>query len=319
MIKNPADHLTNEYYTFSVGENRDKILEQNLTLTDLLSELKREKIGFVMQKVSQSQVSGIFCYEKSFIPDMISGRTFNESDFENNSNTVLVSDELRNDIVDIDGKKMFLFENNYYEVIGVYQRSSNKINTDAYAYYNLHSNNIIENDNIILGQYNVDAGKSTKLLVNKVDRFCSVNVLRTVNDNTNFEKIQKVISVQSFTMFFLLLVLIMLTLNAINTTANWIDNRKSEIVVRKITGATDIAISAKLIGDYVLLTSISFTFGIMIAYLISRIKTSIFVGFDFSPTTVVIAYVSTLTLSLLCSVIMLMFFNKNSISEARWK
>ena len=45
--------------------------------------------------------------KQGYEPDMISGRGFITSDFEEGSNTIIICDELQDDCLDRDGKKVF--------------------------------------------------------------------------------------------------------------------------------------------------------------------------------------------------------------------
>jgi len=317
MTKLPADSLSQDYYSFYIGEDLAQVLEDDKKLTDLLGLLDNSEKSFVLLKESYQQISGVYSQGEVFAPDIISGRSFGVDDFADQSNTALVSTELIEEITIIDGSEMLWFDNSYYEVIGVYQRSNNRVNVDAYAYYNLGSENIISGSNTVLGHYSLDAGAASGTLLNEIDRLYSASVLRAQTDNNPSEVLRKVISAQTFTLASLLLVLVMLMLNTINFTTNWIDGRRQELFVRRITGATNARINLMLLRDYILLTSISFVLGLALAYLISQVSTEVFAGFDFSLIAILITYATTLTLALLSSALMLLSAQSKSLIETR--
>ena len=113
LARKPSDGLTETYCAFSVGDDRSKVIEKSLTFVDLLDCLTAEKKDAVLLKTSYTQVVGVFCVGEGFAPHVIDGRAFVESDFRNNSNTVLVSEELQSEIINMNGQKMFLVENGY--------------------------------------------------------------------------------------------------------------------------------------------------------------------------------------------------------------
>jgi ABC-type antimicrobial peptide transport system permease subunit len=317
MTREPSDSLTNQYYSFYIGENRDKIQEKELKMSSMTSYLDSESISFMLQKESNNKITGIYFKNFRFAPEIVSGRNLMDEDYSISNNVILVSQEIETECEIINGKRMYQFENNYYEVVGVYKRSSNKVNIDSYAYYNLLSENIIDGDNNILGQYNLDAGEGTADLTRKLDEYCSITTMKSNIENSFGETIQKVMSTQAFTLFAIIIVILMLTLNSLSFAASWIDNRKPEIIVKKMSGATDKRIINELIRDYILLTSISFIGGATFAYLISKIELEIFTGFDFSILTVLLAFFFVLTMGLITSVVMLATLGQRNIVQAR--
>jgi len=325
MTKQPPDSLSYEYCSFYIGENREKIYEKNLTLTDLISELRNEDEGFVILKASHTQITGVYCYKKSFYPELVSGRAFTEEDFINHTNTALVSEELYRRLIGSNEETFLLYDNNYFEIIGVYSRSDNIINEDAYAYYNLGFTNISNRNNntseqySILGQYALDAGVKTQKLVDKADAFCSITILRKVNGDGFIETLKSVLSRQFVTISSFLLVLIMLVLNSLNVTANWIDGRKKEIFVRRITGATNGDIARNLLWDYLFLSSASFIVGFLVAFFLSKINFTLFVGFNFSIMSALIVYIFITAFSLLSFAVQFVFVMRGSILYTRWR
>ncbi|MCL1891361.1 MAG: ABC transporter permease [Coriobacteriia bacterium] len=109
-----------------------------------------KKKSFVLHKASPiNGTTGIYCYQQNFSPDLVSGRSFVEEDFSSQTNVALVCEALYDELRATGEEATLLFDNDCYEVIGVYRRSNNQINSDSRAYYNLGSSNILQGDNSI--------------------------------------------------------------------------------------------------------------------------------------------------------------------------
>jgi ABC-type antimicrobial peptide transport system permease subunit len=320
MVEQPRDLLSPEHYLFSVGEDREKIDIANLTLNDLLTTLTNDEQDFVLHKTSpMNSITGIYCYKQNFSPNLVAGRSFTNDDFVKRSNTALLSAAFYDELEKEGEASVLFFENNYYEVIGVYEPSDNEINFDSRAYYNLASSNILDGDNNVAGLYALDADRNTRKLVDKADELLNISILDTPVNDGFVENVKRTVSAQSITTISLLLVLAMLILNSINFASNWVDERKRDIFVRKITGATSGRIALGLLRDYVLIISLSFAIGVLIAFLLAQIEIDILINSRFSLLPIVITYILVLVFSLPALGVMLFSYMKNSSVDTRWR
>ena len=166
MVNAPANGLTKNYFAFSIGEYRDKITENNITLPNMLEFLKNQKSEFVLLKESETKVFGVYTIKNKFKPNIIWGRTFTDKDFNNKTNTIIISEEVKGKCIEKNGKKLYEFDANYFEVIGIFKPNNNNVNKDALAYYNLASKKIESKnliyDNYIFGNFQIDVGDKTK-------------------------------------------------------------------------------------------------------------------------------------------------------------
>lgn len=321
MVGIPANGLTNNYFVFSIGEYRDKITKGNIRLSDMLIFLKNQRSEVVLLKESDSNIFGVYAVNHKFEPNIISGRTFSKDDFEKKTNTIIIYEGLKDKCVEKDGKKYFQYDANYFEVIGVFKPSSNTVNKDALAYYNLsseklESKNIIY-DNYIFGQFQIDAGRRTAEIVRKLDDYCTVKITRSTIDNGFVEKLQKTISAQGLALFPIILIIFMILLNSINISSNWIENRKREIFVRRLVGATNKKISIMLLKDFFLIITLSYILVLLLAIIVSRVDLIILLNFKFSMETVVFSYFTVILTGLISASLMLITYYKNNISQIR--
>ena len=88
-------------------------------------------------------------------------------------------------------------------------------------------------------------------------------------------------------------------------------------MVRKICGANMRNLNWLLIRKYLILTSVSYVIGFVVAFMLSRINYSLYIGFDFSIITILGSYMTTLLMSAISILIMLTFGNIESVTALR--
>lgn len=321
MVNVPANGLTKNYFDFSIGEFRDKIDQNNITLPDMLNFLKNQKSNIILFKKSDTKIFGVYTVNKQFEPNIILGRTFTQEDFNNGTNTIIINQKLKDKCIDKNGKKFYEFDTNYFQVIGIFKPNNNNINKDALAYYNLASKKIISKnliyDNYIFGEFEIDAGDKTKEIVKRLDDYCIVKITRSVRDNSFKEILQKTISSQSLTLFPVTLIIFLIILNSISVSSNWIENRKKEIFIRRLVGATEKRIAIMLFKDFFLISTSSYIVALLLAMIVSKLQLITFFIFKLSIETIIIAYGLTMITGLISAGLMLITYYKNSISQIR--
>lgn len=321
MVNIPANGLTKNYFAFSIGEFRDKITENNITLSDMLQFLKDQESELILFKESETKIFGVYTVNHKFEPNIVWGRTFSQEDFMNKTNTIIISEELNDKCIEKNGEKFYGFDANYFEVIGVFKSNDNIINKDALAYYNLASKKITSKnliyDNYILGNFQIDAGDKTKELVKNLDDYCTVKITRSIIDNSFSERLQKTISSQSLTLFPVILIIFMIILNSISVSSNWIENRKKEIFIRRLVGATNGRIAIMLFKDFFLIATFSYIVALLLAIIMSKVGLITLFNFKLSIATTIISYGLTMITGLISSGLLLMTYYKNSISQIR--
>ncbi len=314
MVGIPEDQLPKDYASFSIT-NAD---ENKTGLSELIDLCSAESESFILHKGSLSGVTGVFAKNMSFSPDITEGRSLSEDDFITGKNVIIISEELKNETFLINNKRYYNFDGILFETVGIYKKSDNRINEDSIAYYNLNSNEVINSDSqtcSIVGSYKFAANDTQKVL-NRIDKPLGIKITKSSVDNTLPEKIQKAVSAQAATVIALILVAVLVIINSLNTTSCWIENRKKEISIRRMVGASNINIYLLLIKDYWLLLTVSFIPSVGLAYIIGLCKFEFLVGFDFSLTTILISYAAVLLISLLTVSVMIVFYSKKSISSA---
>lgn len=313
MVVIPADKMPESYESFTIsnncpGNDLEKIIDLCSSNTD----------SFILQKESVPGFVGVYFQNYTFAPDIQKGRSFVETDFEGKNNYILLEEEYEEETFYLNGKQYYNSFNTNFEVIGIFKRSKNNINVDSIVYYILNSQELVSKDMGItnsVGTYKMDAGNDTDRLIDQIDNSCILERNNKVTEVSFGERVQKALSTQQATLFALILVVIMIILNSLNITSCWIENRKKEILIKKMFGAMNFRICLMLIKDYWLFLTVSFLPSISVVYIISLCDLELFTGFDFSILTILLSYIMLLFVSVLTILLMMIFYSKSTISN----
>lgn len=319
MVDKPADQMTDSFLEFSIKSNElnSEINKNPDSLEELINLISSDSQSYLFFKVNHmTNGKAVYFNNINFAPKVITGRSFNKKDFENKSNTILISEDVLNNTHKENGKTYYIVENKAYEVIGVYKKSLNKVNLDADYYYNMvASNNLQVHNDLISGLYQLDAAEQTDKIITSLSSFLTIEIFGDNQMNNFFDKIEKTLSTQAINVFPLFLVILMVLLNTFSITTNWIGRRKKEIAIRRLCGATKRDIQKMLFFEYLSITTISFLMGLILAYMISKVSLWIFIGFNFSLTTLFISLTMTTAIGIVSSIILIKQYNNNEINN----
>ncbi|MBR5364541.1 MAG: ABC transporter permease, partial [Oscillospiraceae bacterium] len=256
------DLLSHSYYSYAVPDGADVG-----TLLNLAERYRNS--GTLILRYKENGTCGVYAAGREFTPKMSSGRSFLESDFQSHSKTAIISDTSTDQLKKIDGRSCILIDNKYFEVIGTFSRSDNIVNRDANVYYNLSAYKT-EKTVKLRGQYALDAGTDSAQLAADFQNAFQADSIHTPEDLSFKNRLHTAIFNQAITIMPLILVVLMILLNSINVTLNWIDKRKNELITRRICGATTSALMLHLSRDYILLVTISYVFGFAVVAVASH-------------------------------------------------
>lgn len=305
------DGLTQNYILFSFNKIND-----NIFVGDLLDEVKKCDEQISVFRYQNNGTCGVYYNSevRAFL-QMQSGRFFIKDDFDSNDKVAVVSNVYSNQCVIVDNEKKILIDNDYYRVIGEYEYNYNPVNESAYVYYNL---NTLENrsETTYIGQFALDADNNTDSIVSNLKNDYPISIIKTVNQFSWLERFKTALSSQFITLVPLTLVTIMVLLNSVNISINWIEKRKKELVARQICGATYKNIGIMLFNDYYMIITASFLVGAIIAFFISKVPIKLFVGFVFSISAIAVSYIVTVVVSLLSiSIVLVRSYRKTIVSQ----
>lgn len=314
MAKLNSNYLSDDYISFSITDNEGND-GSRVGLGDLLSSLNECCSGYYLHKNSAAGIVGIYSDSLDFVPDLVSGRGLKSEDFVTHTNTILVCEDILKDCYLDKGVYHYIYNNQIFEVVGVYRKSNNKVNIDADAYYNLNAGNVINEMNYVVDIYSFDSvsGESCEAALKNMKYIIHDKAVSVA------ERAEKAISSQEASLLSIALVTVMVLINSINISANWIDGRRKEICVRRMVGATNRQIKRRLFVDYMTVLTLAFLPAILISYVLTAVDLKIFIGFDFSVYTVFLTYIIVFLIGILTNWIMLLQYNSGNISKVmRW-
>ena len=244
-----ANFLSGNYSIFSC----DNILE-------FIDETDKYTKDYMILKNSNTNVLGVYCTGTRFHPQMVEGRNISKEDYQKGNSVVIVSEDLKKDCYEKDGKIYYIFNSNSYEVIGIFKKDKqNQINQNADAYYSLlagqNANGLTTLDS--MGEYIFDAGKDTGKIQNLISE--KLNILMKKGNTTSAgDRIKNVIVSKQTTWSSLVLIIAMAFLNSIGMILHWFEGRKKELKVRYMCGATYQKIRNMLLKEYFGISNICF-------------------------------------------------------------
>jgi len=261
-----------------------------------------------------------------FSPELIEGRNFKNTDFVEQTPTVLVSEDLSEKCVLKNGKEYFLHENHEYEVIGKYKIPPSRKyaaswdKSSALYFVNMAASFETNLSTPLNGDYIVDAKeKSIEFLKDLT------SLIKTINpDNinidvgeavliTNTQNIQQTIknSMPFIIVFFLTAFLILLNISSI--TNYWIEGRKKEILIRMLSGGKPSTIRWMILRDYLLIATIGYGLGLLLAIIAIWLGILSFIGKNIYPLVVIAGYITCITLGAIAGFVYLTIKLKQNI------
>ncbi len=266
--------------------------------------------------------------DTSFEPEIVEGRNFTKEDFEKKTQTVIIKEYLSDKCTLRDGKEYLLHENNEYEVIGKF-KSPHYMGQDMVKFYaasyfvNMAASFDTNLNAALNGDYTIDAKeKSGEFLegftnlvkkINpdiRIDRE-EVEVVIPVN---NTQRLLRAINYEDSMKLLILIILpaFLILLNIPSIINYWIEGRKKEIYARILSGGKPSAIRNMMLRDYLLITTIGYVFGLLLAIIILQSKAFSFIGTIY-PAAVISGYITCLLIGLILGFISLTIILKKNV------
>ena len=203
------------------------------------------------------------------------GRYLSIDESLSDKKVAVIGNALKSLIKKENGKKIIIFNNENFEVIGIAGKTNRDSLWDDCIYVPMKSlpieiKNNIDNQNRISitikknGQYPKDEYKRMDELVKKIDGSASINAANLKVDKDPMANFWGEVS--NFTIF-AILILAIAVINVVNLSMYWIYDRKKEIALRKVVGATDYKIFKLVLKEMISLAII----GAILALLIQEI------------------------------------------------
>ena len=265
--------------SYAIGElkSMDYENENGLTVNDLMMFTRSMDHTYILAK--QYFYSGgigiAYSEESNFTLPLVSGRNFEEEDFENHTNTMMVSEDIINDCTQRDDTLYYIHDNEEYEVIGVFQGVIGNAGDEIIYYINLAAQRL--QDKTAIGTYVLDTGTSSlsdfdklKAYVENKNNLVSVKYSKGLSEDAS--KFSKLVSNSVGMIVIVIAGGSLVLINSFSATAVWIFARKKEIGIRKMLGATDGQIYLHIVKQYILLIGSSYLLGMLPAFLIVHLS-----------------------------------------------
>jgi len=286
---------------------------------DLVDYCKTRDDNFILYKDYQ-MTQGRAVYlggDTSFSPELVEGRNFIQADFEKQTPTVIIAEELSDKCILRNGKEYLLHENNEYRVIGKFKIKPSRKNAASWDkscalyFVNMAASFDTTLNTMLNGNYIIDAKeksieflKGFTSLTKKINPDIQIEVwkaeliLPTQNIQQTIKNSKHFIIAFSLTAFLILL-------NISSITNYWIDGRKKELSVRMLSGGKPYAIIRMMLRDYLIIVTIGYGFGLIIGISILYSETFSFIGGTIYPAAVIAGYVACLAIGIIAGFISL--------------
>lgn len=212
-----------------------------------------------------------FNYDIDGIPNMIEGRYFNIDDFKNDTPKAVVGKKVKDIIVtNKDGKKYLEYENNKYEIIGIFGYEDRETVADNQFIINFNAE----------AKKNTNVNETATFIINSDTKFYELQE-QVFKQNKNIKLVEDkegkpgMISslIESRSSILVLIILIILIfLNVFNITVQWVSKKKKEIAIKKAVGGTNLKIALEIILENLKLATISFVIGYAIYFIIMKLQ-----------------------------------------------
>jgi len=203
--------------------------------------------------------------------EIISGSNMDANELSNLSMSAIIrQDEVINSTQQ-SGQTLYLNDNTVYNVIGTY-KNENEIK----YYINLLGDLKSKNDLPVDGLFYIDGEVASQTfcddLKNSIWASSPNASIESWNVNNNtVGLLSQITSDQKFIGLIILLVLFLLLLNVASVMVFWVEGKKTEIFVKKLSGGRNSQIIGDLFLNYMALVVISFGIGIVLSIVVANL------------------------------------------------
>lgn len=202
-----------------------------------------------------------------FEPDITEGRAFSAYDFAEKENVAMINEEAALNITKKNGQEYLALNGKEYRIIGRYRQESARNRVDWYI--SMRSENLT--DSTVSGLYLFDTGRTDSLEAARKIRddaasFDSGAWIAAAKGLSKEGRQMSSISTNFSAMVTLvILTVILVFLNSFSVCFFWLDTRRKEIAVRKMTGARNYQIVFWLLKEFFIILLASFFAGCILS------------------------------------------------------
>lgn len=287
---------------------------------------KSNEFIFAIKMNSINSIAIYYTSSKQFDKELIRGRAFTQQDFDKHADTVMISSDIEKKCIRIKDILYFEYAGDKYEVIGVYSSNDKEGDKHPDCYFNYYARSL---DPTLYKNFVFDAGKESSTIWDNLT--ANINELKSKNIALEYVPLDSVEGTEfedSMTNFagmqgILIITAILVLLNAVSVSINWLAWYKKEIGIRRLHGASKGKISCWIIGNMLVYVAVSFTFGVILStifliiteYLPVAESVQLMFGNNISLQGVIIGLGFILLLCGSIIAITINYYNRNTIKE----
>lgn len=276
----------------------DESPDSNFKTVELIESMKENsEDSFIVYKDTGTPHGKEFYVHNSDLP-LVKERV------ENTPNTVYLDQSFENNSIEKDNNRFFIYKSTPYKVVGTYEQQRKSLNQNSafLAAMDLHANGT--------GRYYIDGVKLSdmyKVIEQLEDRQIFVDATIVPMKKTIKERLTLVAKDQTIVLILLIVTFILIGMNTIGVTINWIHARNDEIYVRYLVGGTARKINWWLLKEYWLIVIVSFAVGFILALMIVKVGIFEYVVSKIDSYGIALAFVFCFIIGTLTKIISLMW------------
>jgi hypothetical protein len=200
-----------------------------------------------------------------FPVELIEGRIFNDRDFTDHTNVVLVNEDTRKICEDRGGDLWWKYAGNEYKVIGVYREQDLQNGIENNCYINLLSSNLYSNSftNFIFDAKTNSVEIFYQISQSLIEQYQDIYIgYVPLADSKDSEYVSRGTNYKPMELM-LIVTAVLVLFNSISVSMNWLLWYKKEIAVRKLCGANKSSINIWIIKKFISYILISGVIGIL--------------------------------------------------------
>lgn len=225
----------------------------------------------------------------AFKPELVEGRSFSKDDFEHQAPVALIAEEIRDRGINRNGELYFLHENIEYRVIGIFRRQTSRRHatwgdkSGALYFVNMAASTGTNLDTPLNGSYFIDAKEKSMDVFDELTLYIrrinpEIDIKAHVNTASTSQNLMQSIRNTQVIILAFALTSILVLLNVFSMTYYWIEGRYKELAVRIMSGGRLPRIRLMMLLDYLLIVTIGYGFGLIIAVMVIKSGMFPFIG-----------------------------------------
>lgn len=191
------------------------------------------------------------------------GRFFAEEEVSRGDNVVLLSEKQKNLCREEEGEYYFAFRGKRFKAVGFFE-TSDEGTVSASRIFNMTAEALNEYSDWQYGFF--DCGESSVETLKKAEAIGSDTQIYKYGTK-EADVFNNVLSNIEFMLLLFFVVLFLVVINIFSALNTWIDGKRKELAIRKLSGATARDVSKNMCADYYIISSIAFLIGLCIFYI----------------------------------------------------